>query len=194
MEEECVYVEVMCVCDEEDEKFKLKCSCWFKVKVVDKFVEEVVESDVVVIDEIFGMEIIDLGDDMVEVEEVFEVVEEEVFKLKKLCVCCFWKKKEDVKVEEVFVVEDVLVFEEVSVDIVEVFVEEVVDVFVEDVKFNDSDGDDKIMVMFVDNDGDVVVIKDVEIGEEIEEDIVELNIVDVPGEVFEDIDFEELEF
>lgn len=49
------------------------------------------------------------------------------------------------------------------------------------------------MVMFVDNDGDVVVIKDVEIGEEIEEDIVELDIVDIFGDVLEDKEVEEID-
>lgn len=193
MEEERAYAEAMRARDEEDEKPKPKRSRRSKAKAADKPAEEVVESDAVATDEISGMETIDLGDDTVEAEEAPEVVEEEAPKPKKPRARRPRKKKEDVKAEEAPAAEDAPASEEVSADTAEAPAEEAADAPAEDVKSNDSDGDDKTMAMSADNDGDAVATKDVETGEETEEDTAEPNTADAPGEVSEDTDSEEPE-
>ncbi|MEJ5217221.1 Rne/Rng family ribonuclease [Cognatishimia sp. D5M38] len=194
MEEERAYAEAMRARDEEDEKPKPKRSRRSKAKAADKPAEEAAESDAVATDEISGMETIDLGDDTVEAEESPEVVEEEAPKPKKTRARRPRKKKEDVKAEEAAEAPaegDAPASEEASADATEAPVQDVAEAPAEDVKSDDSDGEDKTMAMSADNDGDAVATKDVETGEETEEDTAEPDTSDASDDVSEDKEAEE---
>ncbi len=194
MEEERAYAEAMRARDEEDEKPKPKRSRRSKAKAADKPAEEAAESDAVATDEISGMETIDLGDDTVEAEEAPEVVEEEAPKPKKTRARRPRKKKEDVKAEEAAEAPaegDAPASEEASADATEAPVQDVAEAPAEDVKSDDSDGEDKTMAMSADNDGDAVATKDVETGEETEEDTAEPDTSDASDDVSEDKEAEE---
>ena len=191
MEEERAYAEAMRARDEEDEKPKPKRSRRSKAKAADKPMEEAAESDAVATDEISGMETIDLGDDTVEADEAPEVVEEEAPKPKKPRARRPRKKKEDVKAEDAPAAEEAPASEEASVEAVETPAEDVAEAPTEDVKSDDSDGDNKTMAMSADNDGDAVATKDVETGEETEEDTAEPDTADASDDVSEDKEAEE---
>ena len=191
MEEERAYAEAMRARDEEDEKPKPKRSRRSKAKAADKPAEAEVDAEALATDEISGMETIDLGDETVEADEAPEVVEEEAPKPKKTRARRPRKKKEEVKAEDAPAAEEAPASEEASVEAAETPAEDVAEATAEDAKSDDSDGDDKTMAMSADNDGDAVATKDVETGEETEEDTAEPDTADVSDDVSEDKEAEE---
>ncbi|MCH2249109.1 MAG: Rne/Rng family ribonuclease [Cognatishimia sp.] len=193
MEEERAYAEAMRARDEEDEKPKPKRSRRSKAKAADKPAEAEVDAEALATDEISGMETIDLGDETVEADEAPEVVEEEAPKPKKTRARRPRKKKEEVKAEDAPAAEEAPASEEASVEAAETPAEDVAEATAEDAKSDDSDGDDKTMAMSADNDGDAVATKDVETGEETEEDTAEPDTADASGDVSEEKEAEEAE-